>query len=74
MKIFWPLILYEPSACGKAVVLRSVSDEPACGSVRAIVPCQVPANIFATIFNFKARDFFEIEDPVEKKAPKVSFT
>ena len=42
------LDLYEPSAWGKAVVLRSVSDEPACGSVRAIVPCQFPANIFGT--------------------------
>jgi LemA protein len=35
---------------------------------------QVPSNIFATMFNFKAREFFEIEDAVEKQAPKVSFT
>jgi len=35
---------------------------------------QVPANIFATAFNFKPRDFFELEDVAEKKAPKVSFT
>jgi LemA protein len=35
---------------------------------------QVPANIFASLFNFKAREFFEIEDEAEKKAPKVSFT
>jgi LemA protein len=35
---------------------------------------QVPSNVFATVFNFKARDFFEIEDPAEKKPPKVSFT
>ena len=35
---------------------------------------QVPANLFATVFNFNARDFFEVEDPAEKKAPKVSFT
>ena len=35
---------------------------------------QVPSNIFATLFNFKARDFFELEEEAEKKAPKVSFT
>jgi LemA protein len=35
---------------------------------------QVPANIFATMFNFKSRDFFEIEEPAEKQPPKVSFT
>jgi LemA protein len=35
---------------------------------------QVPANVFATIFNFKAREFFEVEDAAEKKPPKVSFT
>jgi LemA protein len=35
---------------------------------------QVPANIFATTFNFKPAEFFEVEDAAEKKAPKVSFT
>jgi LemA protein len=35
---------------------------------------QVPANIFATMFNFKAAEFFEVEDAAEKKAPKVNFT
>ncbi len=35
---------------------------------------QVPANIFATMFNFKPREFFEVENPVEKEPPKVSFT
>lgn len=34
---------------------------------------QVPANVFATMFNFKPAEFFEIEDATEKKAPKVSF-
>jgi LemA protein len=35
---------------------------------------QVPSNIFATLFNFKAREFFEVAEEAEKKAPKVSFT
>jgi LemA protein len=34
---------------------------------------QVPANIFATLFNFKAREFFEVEEAAERQAPKVSF-
>jgi LemA protein len=35
---------------------------------------QVPSNVFATLFNFKPREFFEVESEVEKQAPKVSFT
>ena len=35
---------------------------------------QVPSNVFATMFNFKAREFFEIEEPAEKQPPKVSFS
>jgi LemA protein len=34
---------------------------------------QVPANVFATMFDFKPREFFEVEEEAEKKAPKVSF-
>jgi LemA protein len=34
---------------------------------------QVPSNIFATMFGFKAREFFEIELEAERQAPKVSF-
>ncbi|MGD1048321.1 MAG: LemA family protein, partial [Candidatus Krumholzibacteriaceae bacterium] len=34
---------------------------------------QVPANILATLFNFKAREFFEVEEAAERQAPKVSF-
>ncbi|MDD4857219.1 MAG: LemA family protein [Candidatus Krumholzibacteria bacterium] len=34
---------------------------------------QVPANIFATMFDFKPREFFEVEAEAEKQAPKVSF-
>ena len=33
-----------------------------------------PSNIIAGMFNFKKRDFFEIEDVAEKEVPKVSFT
>ena len=35
---------------------------------------QVPANIFASLLSFKPREFFEVVDEAEKKAPKVSFT
>lgn len=34
----------------------------------------VPSNIFAALFGFKPRDFFEIEVAAEKEPPKVSFT
>ncbi len=33
-----------------------------------------PSNIVANTFNFAKRDFFEIEAPAEREAPKVSFT
>ena len=33
-----------------------------------------PSNIIAGIFNFAAAEVFQIEDPVEKSVPKVSFT
>jgi len=32
-----------------------------------------PSNIVAQIFNFKQRDFFELEDKKEKEVPKVKF-
>jgi LemA protein len=34
---------------------------------------QFPTNILAGMFNFKAREFFEISAPAEREAPKVSF-
>jgi len=34
---------------------------------------QFPSNIIAGMFNFKAREFFEITAPAEREAPKVSF-
>jgi LemA protein len=34
----------------------------------------VPSNIVAGIFNFQLGEFFEIEVPEEREAPKVSFT
>lgn len=34
----------------------------------------VPSNIFASLFGFKPREFFEIELEAEKQPPKVSFT
>jgi len=32
-----------------------------------------PSNIVAGMFGFKPRDFFEIEEPAEREAPKVKF-
>ena len=32
-----------------------------------------PSNVVAGMFNFKAGDFFEIEDAAEREAPQVSF-
>jgi LemA protein len=33
----------------------------------------VPSNIIASMFNFKQREFFELEEAEQKEAPKVSF-
>jgi LemA protein len=32
-----------------------------------------PSNLIANLFNFKKEQFFELENPSEKEAPKVSF-
>ena len=32
-----------------------------------------PSNVIANMFNFKTRDFFEIEDATQREVPKVSF-
>ena len=32
-----------------------------------------PSNIIAQMFNFKAGEFFQVEDKAEREAPKVSF-
>lgn len=32
-----------------------------------------PSNIIANLFNFKAREFFEVSAPAEREVPKVSF-
>ena len=34
---------------------------------------QFPSNILAGMFNFKAREFFEVTAPAEREVPKVSF-
>lgn len=34
----------------------------------------VPSNIVASMFNFKQREFFELEDEVQREAPKVDFS
>ncbi|MGE5682035.1 MAG: LemA family protein [Bacillota bacterium] len=33
-----------------------------------------PSNIIASMFNFKAEEYFEIENTAERQAPKVSFS
>ncbi len=33
-----------------------------------------PSNIIAGMFNFRKRDFFELESPTEREVPKVSFS
>jgi hypothetical protein len=33
-----------------------------------------PSNVIATMFNFKAEEFFELEDVKEKEVPKVDFS
>ena len=33
-----------------------------------------PSNLIATMFNFNAEEFFEIEDKAEREVPKVQFT
>jgi len=35
---------------------------------------QFPTNIFAGMLGFKPREFFEVSAPVEREAPKVSFS
>ncbi|VEE79985.1 Uncharacterised protein [Pseudomonas aeruginosa] len=47
MKIFVPLIAWLPSAFGTARVLMMPRSVPQCGSVRHMVPVQVPAVIRA---------------------------
>jgi LemA protein len=32
-----------------------------------------PSNLIAGMFGFTKRDFFEIEQPAQREAPKVSF-
>jgi len=34
---------------------------------------QVPSNIIAGLFGFKAREFFELKEEAQREAPKVSF-
>src|SRR5436190_1544794 len=46
MKIFWPYSLKLPSGSGTARVRTAARSEPACGSVRFIVPVHSPATIF----------------------------
>ncbi|CDI92702.1 hypothetical protein BN889_04671 [Pseudomonas aeruginosa PA38182] len=54
MKIFVPLILYEPSACGSALVRMMPRSVPACGSVRHMEPAQVPAYMFGRYLFFSS--------------------
>jgi LemA protein len=33
-----------------------------------------PSNVIAGMFNFRPQEFFEIEEPTQREAPKVQFT
>ena len=46
MKIFCPVIRHVPSSAGTAFVVSAPTSEPACGSVRFIVPVHSPVTIF----------------------------
>ena len=46
MKIFVPCRRYEPSGCGRARAATAPRSEPACGSVRFMVPVQSPEAIW----------------------------
>jgi hypothetical protein len=46
MKILVPVIEYEPSACGSALLRRMPRSVPQCGSVRHIVPVHTPDTSF----------------------------
>jgi LemA protein len=35
---------------------------------------QVPWNIFASLFNFKSREFFQVTDETERAVPSVKFS
>ena len=52
MKIFWPVIRHEPSSAGTAFVVRAPTSDPACGSVRFIVPVHSPVTILVTYVSF----------------------
>jgi len=34
----------------------------------------VPSNIIASMFGFKVREFFELEDAAQGEAPKIDFS
>ena len=54
MKIFWPLMRQVPSAAGVAFDLISPRSEPACGSVRFMVPVHLPLTSLGRYFFFCA--------------------
>ena len=46
MKILLPVMVYEPSAFGSALVRSNPRSVPQCGSVRHMVPVHSPVVIF----------------------------
>src|SRR6187401_3038930 len=69
MKIFCPESLYVPSPCGTARVRTAARSDPACGSVRFIVPVHSPETIFGRYARFKASEPFS---SIASMAPPVS--
>jgi hypothetical protein len=54
--IFVPNRRYVPSACGSARVVMSANDDPACVSLRHIVPKKRPSTIGATQVSICSRE------------------
>ncbi len=76
MKHFVPAMEKVPSALLFAVAFKAPTSEPATGSVRHIVPAQVPSNIFLTKMAFSSseqnfstsRAAPDVKDGVREKA------
>mmetsp|Transcript_13574 Transcript_13574/g.31281 ORF Transcript_13574/g.31281 Transcript_13574/m.31281 type:complete len:261 (-) Transcript_13574:393-1175(-) len=56
MKILVPVMLYEPSPLGSALVETRARSEPHCGSVRHMVPVQVPCTKGVKYFSLRDLD------------------
>jgi LemA protein len=56
---------------GKIAVSRQVYNDAVLTYDTALET--VPTNIVGNMFSFKAREYFEVEEPVAREAPRVQF-